>query len=185
MFREVLLEDIKISATGEGREHTDKKSCGRQKLFTGLGLDATLLLIGAGYILFNNGGSEFHTPFGNVKAELVGTDYETPSEPLVPREEVPIRPVVTNTGDANFYAFLTVTIPYSTVDGDIVEWYDAVPTTSWTNITRTVDDGSVGSVTYVFAYESERDSLISVEPGNSTGSLFDDDHKLTVGAIGL
>ena len=120
-----------------------------------------------------------------MKAELIGTDYETPAEPLVPREEIPVRPVVTNTGDANFYAFLTLTIPYSTVDGEIVEWYDQSPASAWTQIDRRVDDGNVGTVTYVFAYESERDSLIPVEPGNSTESIFDDDHKLTVGAIGL
>ena len=117
-----------------------------------------------------------------MRGELTGIEYETPSEPLVPREEIPVRPVVTNTGDANFYAFVSLTIPYSTVDGEIVEWYDAVPATSWTSISRTVGEESV---TYVYAYESERDSLISVEPGNSTESLFDDDHKLTVGAIGL
>ena len=99
-----------------------------------------------------------------------------------------VRPVVTNTGDANFYAFLTLTIPYSTVDGEIIEWFDATPATSWTQIDRKVDDvddGSVGSVTYVYAYEAERDSLIPIDPGNSTESLFDDDHRLTVGAIGL
>ena len=181
--RGVLLEDIKISSPGEG-EKTDTR-CGRRKLPAIIGLAATLLLIGAGYVLFNNGGSEINTGLGNVKGQLTDIEYETPSDPLVPREEIPVRPVVTNTGDANFYAFLTLTIPYSTVDGDIVEWYDAVPATSWTQIDRRVDDGSVGSVTYVYAYESERDNLISVEPGNSTESLFDDDHKLTVGAIGL
>ena len=40
-------------------------------------------------------------------------------------------------------------------------------------------------VVYVYAYESERDALVILEPGQSSEVLFDDDHKLTVGAIGL
>ena len=143
---------------------------------------AALVLMAAGYILFNNGGSEISTSFGNVKADLTGIEYEAAAEPLVPREEVVVRPVVTNTGDISVYSFLTVTVPYSTVDGEIVEWYDQSPASSWTQIDRKVEESTVN---YVYAHEAERDSLIPVEPGNSTESLFDDDHKLTVGAIGL
>ena len=141
-----------------------------------------LVLLGAGYILFNSGGTEISAPFGNVRGELSGTEYEAPSEPLVPMEGISVQPVVTNTGSVSIYSFITVTVPYSTVDGDIVEWYDQSPSSSWTCISRTVEEERI---TYVYAYESERDALVILEPGQSSEVLFDDDHKLTVGAIGL
>ena len=141
-----------------------------------------LVLLGAGYILFNSGGSEISAPFGNVRGELSGTEYEAPSEPLVPMEGISVQPVVTNTGSVSIYSFITVTVPYSTVDGDIVEWYDQSPSSSWACISRTVEEERI---TYVYAYESERDALVILEPGQSSEVLFDDDHKLTVGAIGL
>ena len=173
----VLLEDInKTSSNGESGR-------GRRKLPTVIILTlAALVLLGAGYLLFNHGGNEISTTFGNVRGELIGSEYESPSEPLVPREEINIRPAVTNTGDVSIYSFITVTVPYSTVDGEIVEWYDQAPSTAWTMIERQVDEATV---TYVYAYESEWDSLVVLESGQSSEPLFDDDHKLTVGAIGL
>ena len=178
MFRGgVLLEQTLENKPSDTRRGRGK----RLPVIIGFTL-AALVLTAAGYILFNNGGSEINTGLGNVKGQLTGTEYEGPYEPLVPREEITVRPVVTNTGDISIYSFLTVTVPYSTVDGDIVEWYEAVPTASWKEIDRRVGESDI---TYVYAYESARDSLIPLEPGQSTESLFDDDHKLTVGTIGL
>ena len=178
MFRGgVLLErSLKNKASVRGRQ-------GHRKFPTIILITLTaLMLLGAGYILFNSGGTEISAPFGNVRGELSGTEYDQPSEPLVPMEEISVRPVVTNTGSVSIYSFITVTVPYSTVDGDIVEWYDQSPSSSWTCISRTVEEERI---TYVYAYESERDALVILEPGQSSEVLFDDDHKLTVGAIGL
>ena len=159
---------------------TEKKKS-KKRLMIPL-LIVALSLIAAGYVVFYTGGSDVIPPLGNVRADLTGTEYETPSEPLVPREEIAVRPTVTNTGDVSIYTFLAVTIPYSTVDGEIVEWYDLDPDSSWTQIDRAVAESEV---TYVFAYETSRDDLIKLEPGQNTDSLFNDDHRLTVGAIGL
>ncbi len=182
-----VLLDQSLEKTRRGKAVNGADSeCGQRKPLKPLTVIiltlATLALLGAGYILFNYGGDVIDTYLGNVKGELTGIDYEAPSEPLVPREEISLRPVVTNTGDVSIFAFFTVTVPYNTVDGEIVEWYDLDPASVWTQIDRKIEENTV---TYVYAYESDRNRLIVLQPTLSTESLFNDDHKLTVGAIGL
>ena len=111
MFRWVLVDrsvesippgsqitNSKLSQSGSGVEGRARK-----KRLLPIILVVGILLIAAGYVVFYTGGNDVIPPLGNVRADLNGTEYETPSEPLVPREEIGVRPTVTNTGDVSIY----------------------------------------------------------------------------------
>lgn len=111
---------------------------------------------------------------------LTGCEYDS-TAPLVPREVIPVTPTITNTGNVPMYGFIEVSIPYSTVDGSVVEWYETSPGSGWTQIQRSVGEDVVS---YVFSFGA--DGLFNaIESGGSTSPLFTEDAGLTVGPIGL
>ena len=82
------------------------------------------------------------------------------------------------------YGFIEVSIPYSTVDGDTIEWYVANPASGWTQISKSVGESEVS---YVFNYGTD-DLMSIIEPGSQTTPLFDEgeaDSALIVGPVGL
>ena len=176
MFRGgVLLEDInKTSSNGEpGR--------GRRKLPIIITIVLTALAVaGFGYILYWRSTSSITPVLGNVDGTLTGCEYDS-STPFVPREVIPVTPTITNTGNVPMYGFIEVSIPYSTVDGSVVEWYETAAGSGWTSISRTVGEDVVS---YVFSFGADG-LLSSIEPDGCTSPLFTEDAGLTVGPIGL
>ena len=178
MFRGgVLLNESLITQPG-------KDNCGRRKLSTVILIVILAMgVAGAGWILYWRIVSSITPILGNVEGQLTGCDYDS-STPLIPREPIPVTPTITNTGNVNMYGFIEVSIPYSTVDGDIVEWYVANPTSGWTQISKSVGESEVS---YVFNYGTD-DMMNPIEPGSHTSPLFDEGEAgsaLTVGPVGL
>ena len=88
-------------------------------------------------------------------------------------------PRIFNESNVDAYGFIKVVIPYYTVDGAVVEYYEMVPSSSWKQVEREVGETTVS---YVFSYESS-DGLTRIGPNERTDALFED--SLTVGTTGM
>ncbi len=137
-----------------------------------------MVTIAAGYILLSMQHSQISPVGGNIKISLEGTDYDL-DEPVVPREVINVSPRILNESNVDAYGFIKVSVPYYTVDGEIVEYYEMQPASGWKQVERTVGETTVS---YVFSYESES-GLTRLGSNERTDALFEE--TLTVGPTGL
>ena len=97
----------------------------------------------------------------------------------MPREVINVSPRIFNESNVDAYGFIKVSVPYYTVDGEIVEYYEMAPASYWKQVER---EAGETSISYVFAYENEA-GLTRIGANERTDVLFED--TLTVGPTGL
>ena len=139
-----------------------------------------VVTVAAGYILLSMQHDQISPIGGNVKITLEGTDYDL-DEPVVPREVINVSPRIFNESNVDAYGFIRVVIPFYTVDGAVVEYYEMAPASGWKQVEREVGETSIS---YVFSYESS-EGLTRIGPNERTDALFDTESALSVRPTGL
>lgn len=117
----------------------------------------------------------------SISAEVVEANWdETEATDITPNAEFSKDPEVTNTGDMDLYAYVTVEVPYANVSVDgaaaaDTELFSYEINDGWVELTDySTTDTSAGTVTHVYAYVGDDSSTLeALASGSSTGTLFD------------
>jgi surface protein len=155
------------------------------KIFIYIALIACMLvfgIFGISAILVMTDTAENNFTVGKVSIELNEPSWkEKNAKNILPLDEVAKDPQITNDGDNDAYVFMSVNVPYGDVilndeEGNIIDTqYTALFSyelnDNWVLIDTIEEDDD--SITYVYAYASDDESLIALASTDTTNSLFD------------
>ena len=118
---------------------------------------------------------------GKIDIELDEPSWEEPTE-ILPEQEFPKDPQITNVGKNDAYVFMEVEVPYANIvtandDGTKnaaadTELFDFVTNDGWVAVGEPVKNEDAKTVTYLYAYGTA-DAMTVLAKNETTPALFD------------
>ena len=155
----------------------------RKKLILTAVILTLILIIGGILAYFTDVDTKVNKfTMGNVSILVEEPSWEGGDEgveDIVPNQEVPKDPQITNTGSTDVYAFIKVVVPYANVVvGDATVAADTELFTyelneGWVEVGTSTKDEQAKTVTHVYAYVDSSNELKDLASTEKTTAVFD------------
>ena len=118
---------------------------------------------------------------GNVSILVEEPSWEGGDEgvkDIVPNQEIPKDPQITNTGSTDIYAFIKVVVPYeNVVVGEATaaadtELFKYTVNSGWTEVGKSKKDEQAKTITHIYAYVNDTNELKALAKTEKTPAVF-------------